>query len=137
MILISYETCVDISYSLTEFPDITNGKTYKKYKGEPSPDDNLYKFTMIIKKKKPGMIRKFMKRFETFSMHKDICPRCNESTNGKTTMSVFNTDVICIPCRDKERIDPDYQFAIDTEAEEVRKGNYNYPGIYPNYKPLN
>ena len=77
-----------------------------------------------------------LKTFEAFSMNVDVCPRCGESTNNQTTMSVFNTDTICIPCKNKEREDPDYQLAVDTEAAEVRKGNYNYPGIYPNYKPL-
>ena len=82
------------------------------------------------------MLKRFIKKFESFSMNVDVCPRCGESTNGRTTMSVFNTDTICIPCKEKEKEDPDYQMAVDTEAEEVRKGNYNYPGIYPNYKPL-
>jgi hypothetical protein len=77
-----------------------------------------------------------LKKFETFSMNVDFCPRCKESTNGRTTMSVFNTEVICISCREKEKEDPDYKSAVDTEVDETRKGNYNYPGIYPNYKPL-
>ena len=83
------------------------------------------------------MLKRFIKKFETFSMNVDVCPRCGNSTNGRTTMSVFNTEVICIPCKEKEKEDPDYQMAVDTEAAEVRKGNYNYTGIYPNYKPLN
>lgn len=82
------------------------------------------------------MMKRFLKKFEAFSMNVDVCPRCGEYTNNQTTMSVFNTDTICIPCKEKEKQDPDYQLAVDTEATEVRKGNYNYPGIYPNYKPL-
>jgi hypothetical protein len=72
---------------------------------------------------------KHLVKFETFSMNVDTCPRCGESTDGKTTMSIFNTDVICIPCKEEEKKDPDYQLAVDTEAAEIRKGNYNYPGI--------
>ena len=81
------------------------------------------------------MLKRFLKKFEAFSMPQ-YCPRCGEDTNGNTSVGIFNTDTICIPCKDKEKEDPDYQFAVDTEAAEVRKGNYNYPGIYPNYKPL-
>lgn len=110
---------------------------YQRHRKAPKQEQKLQRFTLLIKKnKKPGMIRRFMKKFEAFSMKVDVCPRCGESTNNQTTMSVFNTDVICLPCKDREKDDPDYQLAVDTEAEEVRKGNYNYPGIYPNYKPL-
>ncbi len=79
---------------------------------------------------------KHIKKFEGFSMHKENCDRCGEPTKGTTTMSVFNQDVICMDCKEAEKNDPDYELAKNTEADEVRKGNYNYPGIYPNYKPL-
>ena len=112
------------------------GSGYTKHKGKPKQDEEIQSFKLIIKKSKPTMMRRFLKKFEAFSMNVDVCPRCGESTNNQTTMSVFNTDTICIPCKNKEKEDPDYQLAVDTEAAEVRKGNYNYPGIYPNYKPL-
>lgn len=44
-------------------------------------------------------------------------------------MSMFNEDCICMECKDKEIKDPRYKKARDTEAEEVRKGNYNFKGI--------
>lgn len=112
------------------------GSGYTKHKGKPKQDEEIQSFKLIIKKSKPTMMKRFLKKFEAFSMNVDVCPRCGESTNNQTTMSVFNTDTICIPCKEKEKEDPDYQLAVDTEAAEVRKGNYNYPGIYPNYKPL-
>ena len=73
---------------------------------------------------------------ESFDMNKSSCDRCGESTNNVTIMSVFNTDVICKECKDLERKDPDYQLACDIEREEVRKGNTNFQGAFPNYKPL-
>ncbi len=109
---------------------------YQRYKKAPKQEQKLQRFTLLINKSKPTMMKRFLKKFEAFSMNVDVCPRCGEYTNNQTTMSVFNTDTICIPCKEKEKQDPDYQLAVDTEAAEVRKGNYNYPGIYPNYKPL-
>ena len=45
------------------------------------------------------------------------------------TGSYFNTDWICISCAEKERLHPDYEMAKKIENEQVRKGNYNFPGI--------
>jgi hypothetical protein len=75
--------------------------------------------------------------FEAFGMQRDKCDRCGQSTEGTTTMSVFNEDVICVKCKEEERNDPEYQAAVEAEREEIRKGNYNYKGSMPNYKPLN
>ena len=44
-------------------------------------------------------------------------------------MSRFNTDCLCLECADKERSDPEYEKAVQTELEEIKKGNYNYKGI--------
>jgi len=44
-------------------------------------------------------------------------------------MSRFNTDMICEDCEAKEKAHPEYQAAHDREVEEVRKGNYNFPGV--------
>jgi len=51
-------------------------------------------------------------------------------------MSVFNQDTICMSCKEKEKKDPDYELAREAESEAVRRGDYNYPGLIPNYKPL-
>lgn len=56
------------------------------------------------------------------------CDRCGKETDIYT-MSFFNTDEICMECRKKERVHPKFEEARKREVEEVRKGNYNYPGI--------
>jgi len=73
---------------------------------------------------------------ESFGMNKSICDRCGESTDGVTTMSMFNEDVICMTCKQNEKNDPEYGAAAATENEEVQKGNTNYKGAIPNYKPI-
>lgn len=79
---------------------------------------------------------KNLKTFEAFGMQRDNCDRCGEPTNGTTTMSIFNEDVICTKCKQDEKNDPEYGAALEAEREEIRKGNYNYKGIMPEYKPL-
>ena len=79
---------------------------------------------------------KNLKTFESFGMYRDKCDRCGESTNGTTTMSVFNEDVICMDCKKEEKNDPEYEAAVEAESEEIRKGNNNYKGVMPEYKPL-
>ena len=73
---------------------------------------------------------------ESFGMNKENCDRCEKPTGGSTTMSIFNQDVICLPCKRKEKLDPDYEPAVVAEQEAVRNGDYNFPGVYPDYKPL-
>ena len=73
---------------------------------------------------------------ESFGMNKENCDRCEKPTGGSTTMSIFNQDVICLQCKRKEKLDPDYEPAVVAEQEAVRNGDYNFPGVYPDYKPL-
>ncbi len=55
------------------------------------------------------------------------CPRCrNEST--VSIMSKFNTEEICIPCKDREEKHPLYAEADQAEVAAVRNGNYNFQG---------
>jgi hypothetical protein len=56
------------------------------------------------------------------------CDRCNKPLVA-WTMSYFNRDVICMPCRDKERRHRDYTKAVERESEAVARGDYNFPGI--------
>jgi hypothetical protein len=42
---------------------------------------------------------------------------------------MFNTDLICIPCKDKERKHPDYKAAADAELAATKAGNRNFKGI--------
>jgi hypothetical protein len=79
---------------------------------------------------------KNLKTFEAFGMQRDNCDRCGEPTNGVTIMSMFNEDVICMTCKQNEKKDPEYGAASDSEMKEVRKGNTNYKGAIPNYKPI-
>lgn len=47
-------------------------------------------------------------------------------------MSSFNTQCICLICKDKETKHPDYDKAVRADHEEIKKGNYDYKGIgYP------
>jgi hypothetical protein len=56
------------------------------------------------------------------------CKRCG-SESRITTMSMFNTDVICTECKENERKHPRYEEACLRDNEEIRKGNYNFEGI--------
>lgn len=57
-----------------------------------------------------------------------ICDRCGKKTNA-ATMSMFNTDMLCMNCLRKEKNHPDYQKARDAEHAAVASGDYNFPGI--------
>ena len=59
----------------------------------------------------------------------DKCERCGEPLSGGHIMSVFNTDHICMVCKEEERMHPDYARARDAENEAVKNGNLNFPGI--------
>jgi hypothetical protein len=57
------------------------------------------------------------------------CDRCGGSLENGRIMSMFNTDCICIECKEKEMKRSDYLKAVEAEQDEIRKGNYNYKGI--------
>jgi len=57
-----------------------------------------------------------------------MCQRCGKKTNI-TTMSRFNTQIICMDCEDKETKRPDYEAARKAEEDAVRRGDYNFPGV--------
>jgi hypothetical protein len=42
---------------------------------------------------------------------------------------MFNTDMICLACGDKEKSHPDYEKARQVEAQAIQRGDYNFPGI--------
>ena len=56
------------------------------------------------------------------------CERCLKDA-AATTMSMFNTETICLDCKEKERVHPDYARASEAELEAVRRGDRNFPGI--------
>jgi hypothetical protein len=57
------------------------------------------------------------------------CQRCHNDTHGVTTMSMFNEDIICMDCKEQEKKHPDYEKAVNSDIEEIKKGNYNFKGI--------
>jgi hypothetical protein len=61
------------------------------------------------------------------------CDRCGKKMSIHT-VSMFNTDEICLDCKDAETKRPDYQQARDAEAAACRRGDYNFKGI--GLKPL-
>ena len=62
----------------------------------------------------------------------ETCDRCNGSLADGRTMSMFNTDCICLKCKKKERNHPDYEKARNADIAAVKSGNYNFKGIgYP------
>jgi hypothetical protein len=60
--------------------------------------------------------------------NKMICERCNNKANISTG-SIFNTQQICMPCKDKETAHPKYDEARKAEMRAVKNGDYNFPGI--------
>ena len=74
---------------------------------------------------------------ESFSMYRKNCDRCGNPTGNTTTMSIFNQDVICMDCKEEERNDPEYKAAAKAEMDAVKRGERDYKGAIPDYKPLN
>ena len=62
-------------------------------------------------------------------MEKTHCDRCGQPLHGCSIMSMFNTDVICMNCKMKEKSDPRYRKAVEADNEAIRNGNYNFKGI--------
>jgi hypothetical protein len=63
------------------------------------------------------------------TMYRENCDRCNKPTNGTTIMSMYNEQVICMECKDKERGRADYKDAVNADIAEIKKGNHNFEGI--------
>lgn len=57
-----------------------------------------------------------------------VCARCKKEVTS-FIMSMFNTDVICLECKDKETKHPRYKEAQEAERKAVLNGNFNFPGI--------
>lgn len=58
----------------------------------------------------------------------ETCDRC-QCVTASHIMSMFNADMICMSCKDKETQHPQYVIAQDAERAEVSRGNYNFAGI--------
>jgi hypothetical protein len=59
---------------------------------------------------------------------KKSCDRCGAELKIRI-MSMFNEDVICMSCKEKEMEHPKYNEAREADMNEIRKGNYNFKGI--------
>ncbi len=57
------------------------------------------------------------------------CDRCGRSLAGGRTMSMFNTDTICLECAEAERRRPDYRAAQEAERAAVAAGDRNFGGV--------
>jgi hypothetical protein len=79
---------------------------------------------------------KNLKKFESFSMYREFCDRCKGPTNGETTQSMFNEEVICMKCKDEEIKDPEYDAACKADQEAYLSGERNFKGVMPDYTPI-
>lgn len=61
-------------------------------------------------------------------MDRPICHRCGKETLC-TIMSMFNTQMICMDCKEAEKKRPDYNQAVEADESAIRQGNYNFKGI--------
>ena len=59
---------------------------------------------------------------------KTRCDRCGTPLTVRI-MSMFNEDVICMACKEKERKRPDYREAVEADLDAIRHGNRNFKGI--------
>ena len=59
---------------------------------------------------------------------KKVCDRCGAPLTVRI-MSMFNEQVICMACKEKERRRTDYREAVEADNEEIRNGNRNFKGI--------
>jgi hypothetical protein len=58
----------------------------------------------------------------------NVCQRCSID-RGSLQMSLFNTQMCCSECIEKERNHPRFEEARDAELTALHEGNYNFPGI--------
>lgn len=58
-----------------------------------------------------------------------FCDRCHKPLTDGRTMSMFNTDVLCMKCAEEETKRKDYAHARDVEAAHVRAGDMNFKGV--------
>lgn len=57
------------------------------------------------------------------------CSRCQKETKTHS-MSYLNTDEICMECKEEEKGHPLYEKAKKIELEHVKRGEYNYKGMF-------
>lgn len=57
------------------------------------------------------------------------CDRCGKPLTDGRTMSMYNTECICMECKRKETERTDYKIACDADAKAIKNGDFNYKGI--------
>lgn len=62
------------------------------------------------------------------------CDKCGGSLKDGRIMSMYNTDCICLKCKNKERNRTDYNVATKADHNAIKNGDYNFPGIGLNRK---
>ena len=65
---------------------------------------------------------------DTF-LSQEKCSRCGAPLTTRM-MSRMNEDVLCMACAEEEKKHPRYPEAARAELEQVKAGNYNYPGLF-------
>ena len=60
---------------------------------------------------------------------KTACDRCGGTLGGGRTMSMFNTETICMACAEAERKRKDYEAARQAEIAAVKAGDMNFKGV--------
>lgn len=60
---------------------------------------------------------------------KTACDRCHSPLPVRF-LSRMNLDTLCRSCEAEEHQHPLYKKAAEAELVEVKRGNYNYPGLY-------
>ena len=96
----------------------------KGVKSESEIDEKTLKFIKSWNAK-----HKKLKRGGITGMNEKNCQRCKKSTDGITTMSMFNEDVICMTCKTKEKTHPNYKSALKADSDAIKSGNYNFKGV--------
>ena len=56
------------------------------------------------------------------------CDRCHAKLTARI-MSMYNDDVICLECQEKEAQRSDYQEAVQADRDAIKRGDFNFPGI--------
>ena len=57
------------------------------------------------------------------------CDRCGGSLQEGRTMSMYNTECICLKCKAEEKQRPDYHRALEAVREAEKNGNRNFQGV--------
>lgn len=61
-------------------------------------------------------------------MEVEDCERCGKSLAAGRIMSMGNTQIICIECKQKETERADYAEAVKAEHDAVKRGERNFKG---------